>query len=179
MKIIGAFEIIIHNCSMNWFKKLFTTSINPQASSREPAESNSGNPAIDAILRSENNRSLGAAGDNHAVESLIAELKHGNPIVRSSAASALGDLGDARAVEPLIATLNDNDQGVIAGAALSLAKIPDQRAVEPLIATLLIARVNRNQQVVLSVSMALMKLMVAGLIDKERLLSLTQGSPNS
>ena len=67
-----------------------------------------------------------------AVDVLIAELNHDDPITRKPAALALGRIGNARAVGALAELLNEPAE-VSAVAASALGSIGDARAFEPLL----------------------------------------------
>ena len=81
-------------------------------------------------------KTLGAIGDERAVEPLITALKDKNGFVIIAAAGALGEIKDTRAVEPLITALKDKNEFVVRAAAEALVEIKDTRAVEPLIEAL-------------------------------------------
>jgi HEAT repeat protein len=70
------------------------------------------------------------------LQSLIQDLKSGNPEVQKRAAWALGDKEDEKAVPALIETLKDKDPEIRALAAWALGEIKDLRALSPLIEAL-------------------------------------------
>jgi HEAT repeat protein len=79
---------------------------------------------------------LGTLRDPHAVEPLLAAMKHQDWRVREEVAKALGEIGDGRAAEPLGAALKDGDHMVRLAAVEALGQLGDPRAVQPLVAAL-------------------------------------------
>ncbi len=78
---------------------------------------------------------LGVAGDEAALEALVAALGDENPELRQCAAMALGELGSSRAIPALTRALRDRDRAVQWFAATALAKLGEP-AVKILLAEL-------------------------------------------
>ncbi len=79
-------------------------------------------------------RSLGALGDQHSVDILVAHLRDDDTDVCIDAAEALGHIGDTRAVTPLLESLhNDPDGDVKTMVVEALGRLGGEQAISQLI----------------------------------------------